>query len=76
MATNDERLAHVFLWKEGFAPDLDYARQVLRAVNPEAYRAIAGDNPPLKLFSVTPPWPDNPWGRALADMRAVSGPEG
>jgi uncharacterized RDD family membrane protein YckC len=76
MATNNERLAQVFLWKEGSTPDLDYARQVLRAVNPDAYRAIAGGNPPLQLFSVAPPWPDEPWGRALADMRAVPNPEG
>lgn len=76
MTTDTARLAQVFVWKGGEAPDLDYARQVLSAVNPETARAIWDDNPPLCLFSVWGDWPQDPWARALTDMRAAPAPEG
>src|SRR5690349_13109024 len=76
MAAEADRLAQVFIWKQGAAPDLDYARQVLRVINPDAYKAISGDNPPLQLFSVMGEWPADPWERALLDMRAIPAPQG
>src|SRR4051794_8618039 len=71
MEADSNRIVQVFFWKQGAAPDLDYVRQVLSIVNPEAFAAIAGDNPPVQLFSVIGPWPDDPWTRALQDMRAI-----
>ena len=76
MVLENGRLAHVFIWKEGSRPDLAYARQVLGAVNPNALSAVSGDNPPLTAFGVTEQWPDDPWARALRDMRAVPTPDG
>src|SRR2546423_13626432 len=76
MESGSSRVAHVFIWKQGAAPDVDYARQVLSIVNPEAYRALLGSSPPVRLFSVIDDWPEEPWGRALADMRAIPAPGG
>jgi uncharacterized RDD family membrane protein YckC len=76
MAAGAERLAHIFVWKEGSPPDLDYARQVLRVANPQAYRLALGESPPIHLFGVAGPWPADPWARALADMSTVPAPEG
>ncbi|HUP27436.1 MAG TPA: RDD family protein, partial [Chloroflexia bacterium] len=74
MASDASRLAQVFIWKEGRPPDIKYAREVLCAVNPETARSIAGENPPLRLFAVEDPWPDEPWERAIADMRNLEAP--
>src|SRR5438094_6345318 len=76
MEANSNRVARVFIWKQGAAPDYSYARQVLSVVNPQAYRAVAGDNPPLHLFSVLGPWPEDFWVRALGDLRAIPAPGG
>ncbi len=76
MAGNAGRLAQIFIWKQGAAPDLNYARQVLGAVNSDAASALSTDAPPLRLFSITGTWPDDPWARALHDMRAIPAPEG
>ena len=53
-----------------------YACQVLSVANPEAFRAITGENPPLHLYSIEGIWPDDPWTRALPDMRGVAAPGG
>src|SRR5436190_11489151 len=76
METNSSRIAQVFVWKQGAAPDVDYARQVLSVVNAEAATAISSENPPLQLFSLMNGWPDDPWARALGDMRAIPAPNG
>src|SRR6476646_829461 len=76
MAPEQERLAQIFIWRQASAPDMEYARQVLSVVNPDAVRALSGDNPPIRLYSVYGPWPDDPWGRALLDMRASPAPNG
>jgi uncharacterized RDD family membrane protein YckC len=70
------RVAQVFVWKQGSAPDLSYARQVLSVVNPDAFSAVAGDNPPLQLFSIVGQWPEEPWPRVLQDIRSISAPGG
>ncbi len=72
MATDGNRLAHIFVWKEGTTPDLQYARQILSVVNPDAARAIEGDNAPISLFSIAPPWPSDLWARAIGDLRGFS----
>lgn len=76
MASDQDRLAQIFIWKQATAPDFDYARQVLSVVNPQAIRILTGEDPPLRLFSVFGPWPDDPWGRALLDMRAIPSVDG
>lgn len=76
MVADTERLAQVFLWKEGDAPDLEYARELLRVVNTEAYEAVGGASPPLQIISVAEPWPEDPWVRAIEDMGAIPAPEG
>lgn len=76
MADNTSHLAHVFIWKEGDAPNLAYARQVLNSINPAASKAISGPNPPLSLFAVVGRWSEDPWLHALADMRSVPAPGG
>jgi uncharacterized RDD family membrane protein YckC len=76
MVLENGRLAHVFIWKEGTRPDLAYARQVLAAVNPNALSAVSGEDPPLTAIGVEGEWPDDPWGRALRDMRMVPTPDG
>lgn len=78
MAMDVNRLAHIFIWKEGSMPDIEYARRILSVVNPDAAKAIEEDNPdpPVKLFSVTPPWPDDPWARATADLQGINTVEG
>lgn len=76
MDAAQNRVAQVFFWKQGTPPDLDYARQVLSVVNPEAHRSASGENPPVRLFSISGPWPDDPWSRALSDMRAMPAPNG
>src|ERR1043165_4486642 len=68
------RIVRVFVWRQGAVPDLAYARRVLSAVNPEAYAAASGENPPLQLFSITESWPDEPWDRVLEDMLSVPAP--
>src|SRR4051794_9851342 len=73
MDTGSNRVEQVFIWKQGQAPDIAYARQVLTVVNPDASRAVADDNPPLHLFAVSGPWPEDFWTRALSDMRSVPG---
>lgn len=70
------RVAQVFVWKQGSAPDLAYARRVLSAVNPEAYAAASGPNPPLQFFSIAGPWPDEPWERAVEDMLSIPAQNG
>ena len=72
MSVEGNRLAQVFIWKEGSAPDLRYARQILSVVNPDASRAIDWDNPPIHLFAVEPPWPGDQWARAIADLQKIS----
>lgn len=72
MSVDGNRLAQVFIWKEGSAPDLRYARQILSVVNPEAARAIDWDNPAIHLFAVEPPWPGDQWARAIADLQTIS----
>lgn len=72
MSVEGNRLAQVFIWKEGSAPDLRYARQILSVVNPEASRAIDWDNPPVHLFAVEPPWPGDQWARAISDLQTIS----
>ncbi|MDQ3704034.1 MAG: RDD family protein [Chloroflexota bacterium] len=72
MSVDGNRLAQVFIWKEGSAPDLRYARQILSVVNPEAARAIDWDNPPVHLFPVEPPWPGDQWARAISDLQTIS----
>lgn len=72
MAVDGNRLAQVFIWKEGSAPDLRYARQILSVVNPEAARAIDWDNPAIHLFAVDPPWPGDQWARAISDLQTIS----
>lgn len=76
MVEGQNRLAQLFLWKEGAAPDLSYARQVLSVVNPEAYKAVLGDNPPLQLFSVIGSWPDDLWAKALQDISSLRAADG
>jgi len=76
MASERGRLAQIFIWRQASAPDIEYARQVLSAVNPDAARLLSMDNPPIKLFSIFGPWPDDPWGPALRDMRASPAPDG
>ncbi len=76
MAADVSRLAQVFVWKQGTAPDLAYVRQVLSAVNPEVGKVVEGENPPVHLFSIIGPWPDDPWRRALLDMHAIPAPDG
>src|SRR5215212_1226952 len=70
------RVAQVFVWKQGTAPDVDYARQVLSVASPEAYQALNGGTALLQLFSVMGEWSEDPWERALRDMRAIPAPEG
>ncbi|MEO8285575.1 MAG: RDD family protein [Chloroflexota bacterium] len=76
MVSQQERLAQIFIWRQTGAPDIEYARQLLSAVNPDAVRVISGDNPPIKLFAVLGAWPEDPWERALLDMRATPSPDG
>ena len=52
MENGSNRVAQVFIWKQGAVPDLAYAREVLSVVNPDAYAAASGENPPLQLFSI------------------------
>jgi hypothetical protein len=70
------RVAQVFVWKQGAAPDIDYARQVLSVASPEAFEAMGGEASLLQLFSVMGEWSEDPWERALRDMRAIPAPEG
>ena len=76
MDPRSDRVAQVFIWKQGTVPDLDYARQVLSVVNPDAYKAILRENAPIHLFSVMGSWPDDFWPRALQDMRGIPEPRG
>lgn len=72
MVADTERLAQVFLWKQGDAPDTEYARELLRIVNPDADVAISGDSPPLHLFGVAGTWPDDPWAHAINEIEALA----
>src|SRR5215213_304883 len=76
MASEQERLAQIFIWRQAGMPDVEYARQVLSVVNPDALRALSDENPPIKLYSIFGPWPDDPWQHALLDMRASPAPDG
>lgn len=76
MEAGYNHVAQVFVWKQGSAPDLAYARRVLSAVNPEAYAVASGANPPLQLFSILGGWPDEPWDRAMEDMLSMPAPNG
>ncbi|MDQ6695206.1 MAG: RDD family protein [Chloroflexota bacterium] len=71
MVAEGHRLAVVFIWKQGDAPDLDYARQILAAINPGAYIASLGENTRLHRLAVTRPWPQDPWQMAIAQMEAI-----
>jgi hypothetical protein len=74
MESGSSHIAQVFVWRQGSAPDLAYARQVLSVVNPEAFAAVTGENPPLRLFAISGPWPDDPWERILQDMLSIPAP--
>lgn len=74
MDPGPNRVAQVFVWKQGEVPDFDYARQLLSVVNPAAYRAVSTDNSLIRLFSVTGTWPEQFWPRALQDMRQTPSP--
>ena len=76
MASDADRVAQVFIWKQGPAPDFEYALHVLNVVNPETARTLASDRSRLQVFTVTGPWPDEPWERAITDMRSVPTPDG
>lgn len=74
MASENDRLAQIFIWKQAGISDLEYARQILSVVNPGALPVLASEDPPVRFFTVHGPWPDDPWARALADMRSVPNP--
>jgi uncharacterized RDD family membrane protein YckC len=74
LACENDRLAQIFIWKQAGVTDLEYARQILSVVNPGALPVLAGEDPPVRFFTVYGPWPDDPWARALADMRSVPNP--
>ena len=74
MASENDRLAQIFIWKQAGTSDLQYARQILSVVNPGALRVLAGDDPPVRFFTIYGPWPQDPWERALTDMRSVPNP--
>src|SRR4051812_37012054 len=76
MVADSERLDRVFLWKQGDAPNFDYAKELLESINPDASRTISDDPSRLQLFTVTGPWPGDPWERAIADMDSVPAPTG
>ncbi len=76
MVADTERLAQMFLWKQGDAPDADYARELLRATNPAASQAVEGDASIVQLFAVAGEWPEDPWALALAHMDAIPAPTG
>ena len=74
MASENDRLAQIFIWKQAGTSDLEYARQILSVVNPGALPVLASEHPPVRFFTVHGPWPEDPWARALADMRSVPNP--
>ncbi len=74
MASENDRLAQIFIWKQAGTSDLEYARQILSVVNPGALPVLASENPPVCFFTVHGSWPEDPWARALADMRNVPNP--
>jgi uncharacterized RDD family membrane protein YckC len=74
MASENDRLAQIFIWKQADTSDLEYARQILSVVNPGALHVLASENPPVCFFTVYGSWPEDPWARALADMRNVPNP--
>ena len=74
MASENDRLAQIFIWKQVGTSDLEYARQILSVVNPGALRVLVSENPPVRFFTVYGPWPEDPWARALADIRSVPNP--
>lgn len=76
MANESHRLAQIFIWKQASEPDIEYAREILGAVNPNALDAINEDISRLRFFPLFDHWPEDPWARALSDMRAVPNPEG
>lgn len=71
MASDSSRLAQVFIWREGTAPDLDYARQVISAANPAISEALSVSDPPIRLLSIPGQWPEEPWAHAVADMHSI-----
>ncbi len=76
MANESDRLAHIFIWKQTGAHDIEYARHVLSVVNPNALRVLDEDDPPLRFFTLYGQWPEDPWAYALYDMRSTPNPEG
>lgn len=76
MANESDRLAQIFIWKQANRPDIEYARQVLSVVNPDALRALRESDTRLRFFTIFDPWPEDPWARAIYDMRATPNPEG
>jgi uncharacterized RDD family membrane protein YckC len=76
MVNESDRLAHIFIWKQGSTPNLEYARHVLSVVNPDALRVLREADPPIRFFTLGGQWPEDPWARALYDMRATPNPEG
>src|SRR5687767_11149826 len=76
MSYDAGRIAQVFMWKQGSAADAEYALHVLGIVNPETARTLGSDDSRLKLYTISGPWPDEPWERAIADMLTVPSPDG
>jgi|GEM_PF-388212 len=76
MAADASRLTQIFVWREGTAPDLDYARHVMSAANPAVAEVLATDDPPITLLAIPGEWPDEPWARAIADLRSIPAPGG
>ncbi|MEO6457848.1 MAG: RDD family protein, partial [Chloroflexia bacterium] len=76
MSSDANRVAQVFIWKQGSAADVEYARHVLGIINPETARSLEVDDPPLQLYTIAGPWPDEPWERAIADMITFPAPDG
>lgn len=76
MANESDRLAHIFIWKQASTTDIEYARQILSVVNPNALQAINDDVSRLRFFTLYGQWPEDPWARALYDMRSAPNPDG
>ena len=50
MASENDRLAQIFIWKQAGTSDLEYARQILSVVNPGALRVLANREPAGSLL--------------------------
>ena len=66
------RVAQIFVWKQGPAPDIEYARQVLRVASPEAYLVLDRGTPLLQLFSVMCDWTEDPCDVTEDDVFGVN----